>query len=149
MRQIKVGDIGFKLKKACNECPFRTTTPLHQNIAVNIPHFASSADRGLITFSCHKTDKRADSIEGRKYKGQVQHCAGLLALMKKDKEILSNIAVMAEKKGKLKLKMTRGIYKSFYRMVVRYSEWIKEGMPGDLLEINKAKLKAAGYKILP
>lgn len=80
--------LGFKLRKPCANCPFRTDRPfyLHRDRAAEI----AQALQGGSTFTCHKTtidapeadwdDAGGDRIDGP----NAQMCAGALVVMERE-----------------------------------------------------------------
>lgn len=127
MKQTK---LKYDLKKPCKDCPFFKSSELHSGIAKYLPDYHANLERNVFGHTCHKTDNRSDSLEGKKYRGQPQHCAGSIAMMAQGKflaqgHVIENISA----KKWFKLKKTEGIWDSFLQMVLTYSKWMKEGNP--------------------
>ncbi len=78
--KISLDDIGFAVKRPCNDCPFRKNTPLHRGVGADLATVLNGLEHGRVAHSCHKTDPRSDSPQGQAYKGKVQHCAGYLIM---------------------------------------------------------------------
>lgn len=134
-------EVGLALKKPCADCPFLTATPKHKGIAGSLVEYSGFMNQGTFAHTCHKTDVRADSIEGKRYKGKVQHCAGALALMKNDPETMSNwiMGKVIKKQFSFKNIDETGVYKSFKAMALDYYKWCKAGMPNELTDQLKLK----------
>lgn len=75
-------EIGYTLQTPCSDCPFKKSTPLHPGVMKALPEYDKKLREGWWGHSCHKTDSRSDGFDD-KYKGELQHCAGALILMKK------------------------------------------------------------------
>lgn len=76
-------DIDWDLTKPCDDCPFRRSTPYHQGVGHCLPEYVESIFAGRFAHTCHKTDARADSEQGKRYRGRVKHCAGALIMLLK------------------------------------------------------------------
>lgn len=141
---MNVNDLGFDLKRPCKDCPFRMSTPKHGGIADSLPDYLRSVETGTFVHTCHKTDPRADSIEGKAYKGKTQHCAGALALMKNDFTVKSFHVGLRERRGELDLgRIDReGVYPSLKAFVKSYYDWLIAGMPDDLAEETGSEVEA-------
>lgn len=126
--------LGVQLKKPCADCPFLESTPKHSGVLESLSEYYTSVENKRFIHTCHKTDSRADSEEGKKYRGQTQHCAGALALMKNDTECMSDwvsVRIALKHLDMRKIK-TKGVFTSFKAMVLAYYDWHRAGMPNDL-----------------
>lgn len=137
--------IKFDLKQPCKDCPFKKSTPKHKGIASSLIEYSGFIDQGTFAHTCHKTDKRADSPEGRKFKGTPRHCAGALILMRNDPQCMSNYIAARSQIGLIDLNKIKdtGVYKSFKEMALDYYRWIKDGMPNELsnqIQLNNPEI---------
>jgi hypothetical protein len=83
VRSVKKGDLGWKLRSPCAECPFKTTTPFHEGVAADLPATLTAMMEERFAHTCHRTDPRSDYKGAKRYRGQVQHCAGALIMMER------------------------------------------------------------------
>lgn len=116
-------EMRFDLKKPCADCPFRVGAPYHEGVLRDMVELHGGLEMGTMAHSCHKTDSRSDSEEGKRYTGPVQHCAGLLLMMYNDAEMLGQYQAVAWSDGRWKpMKMNRGIqvFKNLYEMMKHY-----------------------------
>lgn len=145
---MKASQIHFDLKRPCKDCPFKISTPMHGGVMKSLTEYSASIDLGEFAHTCHKTDFRADSVEGKKYQGTVQHCAGALALMKNDCTAKSIWVCEKEIKGEIDFDKidSSGVFKNFMQMVLAYCDWAKGGYKNNLATKTKKELKSAGYK---
>lgn len=74
-------DLDWDLTKPCNDCPFRRSTPWHEGVAANAVKCAESIQGHKFAHTCHKTDARADSDQGKAWQGRPKHCAGSLIML--------------------------------------------------------------------
>lgn len=125
---FSIKDIKFDLKKPCKDCPFLKTTPYHEGIADDLPNLWVSIEAGKAMHSCHKTDPRSDSPEGQRYKGPLQHCAGLLTMMSNDVRLMCNPQRAAFHSGKWTGEMDHSapVYSSFREMLKFYYDEAKK-----------------------
>lgn len=77
----------YDRKAPCSDCPFRKNAPFHEGILNALPNYHAKGMKGELAHSCHLSDPRADcAADKRAPEGApVQHCAGWLALVLKDK----------------------------------------------------------------
>lgn len=80
-----VREVGYKLKVPCADCPFKKSTQLHSGVMGSLLEYEEHLKRGSFSHSCHKTDPRSDGYEDT-YAGKVQHCIGLLSMLKSMEE---------------------------------------------------------------
>lgn len=83
VRNIAAEDASWDMKRPCADCPFRRSTPWHEGVACSTIDYFHSIEAHTFSHSCHKTDSRADSVEGKRYEGPVQHCIGSLFMLVK------------------------------------------------------------------
>ena len=83
-------EVKYDLKKPCADCPFRKDAKWHGGIFDEIPTLMKSHEAKTLAHTCHKTDPMSDSPEGQEYKGELQHCAGLLLMMHQNKRMMGN-----------------------------------------------------------
>lgn len=79
---MRSSDVGYKLRVPCSDCPFKRSSPLHSGVRESLPHYKEKIAEGRFGHTCHKTDPRSDGYTDE-YHGQVQHCVGVLGMMKK------------------------------------------------------------------
>lgn len=133
-------EMRFDLKKPCKDCPFRADAPYHEGVLKDIPKLHSLVEKGQMAHSCHMTDPRSDSEHGKRYKGPVQHCAGLLLMMKNDVELLGQYQMGAWEDGRWKpmeMCTKTAVFKNLGQMLKHYlNGWSKKtGRPWrDLLK---------------
>lgn len=82
MEDLTADQIGYKLRSACSDCPFRKSSPLHEGVMRALPEYHRNLKEGRFGHTCHKTDPRSDGYTDE-YKGQIQHCVGSLSMLKK------------------------------------------------------------------
>lgn len=87
-------DIGFSLTKPCGDCPFRVDAPFHEGVLKDVVTIFNAIDDGKFSFSCHKTDPRADG-NGKHIDGKAHHCAGALVLQRNMGVLHRNKALLA------------------------------------------------------
>lgn len=77
----------YDLRSPCANCPFRRDVPHHEGMAAGkiVELFTAMAGSGNVAFTCHRTDPNSDHPPARNYKGKLQHCAGFMVLMEKEK----------------------------------------------------------------
>jgi len=120
----------YDLKKPCKDCPFLQGSELHQGIAKAIPEYIANLEMDRFAHTCHKTDPRTDSPEGQAFKGDIQHCAGSIAMMAQgsltaQSHVIDNVPLSRWNK----LKATPGTYRSFQHFLRTYVNWLKAGHP--------------------
>lgn len=89
-------------------------------------------ERGTFAHTCHKTDPRADSPEGKRFKGAPRHCAGALAMQMQSKMPYQDAFDQAILDGRCEprpLRDVKGVWPSFPHMVRAYVRWMKAGIP--------------------
>lgn len=121
-------DIHYDLKQPCKDCPFLRGAEFHRGIFNDIPSLNDGLEAGSVIHTCHKTDPRTDSPEGQAYKGKLQHCAGLLTMMKNDPTLLGRnqeIAVL-KKRWKPSEMKSANVFGSFVEFVKYYYVKAKE-----------------------
>lgn len=106
----------YKLKRPCDNCPFRSDIPAYLTPA-RVVEIQRSLIRG--EFSCHKTndfdDESGDAIET----DRTQHCAGALILMEKLGQS-SQMMRICERIGlydHTQLEMDAPVFDSFEKMI--------------------------------
>ncbi len=78
---LPVDAIEWDLQDACNDCPFKKTTPAHEGIAKSIPFYCDTIEANRFSHTCHKTDNR-QSVDGpRNYGGKPKHCFGAIMML--------------------------------------------------------------------
>lgn len=82
-RAILPKDIDWDLKRPCADCPFKRSTSWHQGVAANCVETTEAIFGGRFAHTCHKTDGRSDSDEGKRYTGRIKHCRGALLMLTK------------------------------------------------------------------
>lgn len=128
-RKFSENNIAWSMKKPCDDCPFRITTPPERKgLMHTIPEmvYALTGD-GQFLHSCHKTDPRVtDGGFNPNYKGPVQHCMGF-ALMCEKSDLRTGPMMRAIARGKLKraqLAQTDLVH-SFRELVKTMATWAK------------------------
>jgi hypothetical protein len=76
-------DLDWDLKRPCQDCPFRRSTPPHEGTAAAAFDTILSLEDHRFAHSCHKTDPRSDSPGGRRLTGRPKHCRGALIMIVK------------------------------------------------------------------
>ncbi len=97
--------LDWDLAGACNDCPFRKSTPAHIGVCESIPFYINSIDANIFCHTCHKTDNR-EGVDGpRTYQGKPKHCYGALVMLLKtgDGKDLQLPLLRAVEDGKLDL----------------------------------------------
>lgn len=124
--------IRFKLRRPCAECPFKKTTPLHRGVALNLDTLAESLRDETFAHSCHRTDSRSDYRQAKRYRGEIQHCAGALIMMEKSGCVslpMANAMAFGELDVK-RLDMAAPVY-TVYEFLTIYIDWMKSPNFGD------------------
>ena len=85
----------FRLRKVCNNCPFRADVPFLGLSSDRVTEIADAL-RGGATFHCHKT--LADSGDDLAVNPASQFCAGALATMEQGGEVNQSVRI-AERLG--------------------------------------------------
>jgi hypothetical protein len=81
-RPVRKGtDVDYDLKRPCDDCPFRKSSRFHEGVAIETPQLVQSMTDRVFAHTCHKTDPRADSPQGQRYEGRLQHCVGALFML--------------------------------------------------------------------
>lgn len=86
-------ELGYSLKRPCDDCPFRKNAPMHNGIIRALPEMAKAYKKKWLVHSCHKTDPRADGYTGL-VENKIQHCAGMMAMYKKEFDDVTYPAVL-------------------------------------------------------
>ena len=116
-------ELRYDLKKPCNECPFRAGAKYHEGVTANLMLYHGRMEQGTLVFTCHKTDRRSDSPIGKKFRGKIQHCGGLLTMMAKDVSMLGMHQCRAMESGKWKperMDLKQKVFKNFYFVMKHY-----------------------------
>lgn len=123
-------ELKYDLKKPCPDCPFTMRAELHQGVAKALPEYMANMEMDRFAHTCHKTDPRADSDEGKRFKGQPRHCAGAIAMMAQGGlTAQSHVIEAVPQKNWDMLKKSQGTFKDFKHMVFTYVKWLKAGYP--------------------
>jgi hypothetical protein len=88
-------DLAFDLKKPCDDCPFTKNAKMHEGVVQDLIPQIKLMEEGRFMHSCHKTDPRADHGRETPPNGSIQHCAGVLLMMKKNPDLLGKGQCMA------------------------------------------------------
>lgn len=121
-----VNEVQFNLRRACNNCPFRRSTPHHEGVATDLVSLHGQIEKGGFLHSCHKTDPRSDGfVVG--YTGPVSHCAGSILMLKNmgPGYIQGSMLLKHVRKYMKKLKPDPDIFSSMTEMVNHYLPFIK------------------------
>jgi hypothetical protein len=135
-----VHEVQFNLRRACNNCPFRKSTPHHEGVASDLSNLWGQIEKGGFLHSCHKTDPRSDGyVPG--YKGPVSHCAGSLMMLKNmGPEYLQGSMLLRHVRRYMeKLKPDPDIFPSFLAMVEHYLPFIRTRVPDSTLISDQEK----------
>ena len=76
-------NVEYNLKKPCDDCPFKKSTPFHVGVAQSIQGYADSLDAGTFAHTCHKTENRPECDGPRNHAGKAEHCFGALLMILK------------------------------------------------------------------
>lgn len=137
MNRVKATrDVKFDLKKPCKDCPFRQGAKFHQGVYNSLLEMHHHLEDKTLIHTCHKTDPMSDSPEGKKYKGDLQHCAGLLTMMSNDVTMLGKyqLQAMNENRWKPELMKASRVFKSYLDMVRHYCRTSGQWQASELLE---------------
>lgn len=85
-RTLKIADVDWDLKRPCKDCPFKKSSPFHEGVAAGCLDLMNMIEDGVFAHTCHKTDDRSDSKEGKRWPGRVKHCVGSLYMLIKSGE---------------------------------------------------------------
>lgn len=124
-------NIRYDLKRPCSDCPFTPRAALHQGVGHDLGDaLAVQIMSGSAAHTCHKTDPRADSPEGQRYQGEVQHCAGFLLMMERASD-RQNSAQRACQDGRFDPKKLDRSVRTFtlLELCKVYVQWQKDGLP--------------------
>lgn len=105
LSQYRSTEIGYDLKRPCQDCPFTRRAPFHSGVAESIPEYIASIDMGRFSHSCHKTDRRPQCDGPHTWEGKPQHCVGALLMLIKtgDGKDLQLPLLQAAEAGKIDL----------------------------------------------
>lgn len=123
-------DLMFKLKKPCNNCPFRTDLE---------PYLSAKRIAEIIqatAFQCHKTVDYSDDIPDQGDKPQ--QCAGLMILLKKSNKA-NQIMQVGERFGEFDsntLDLKAPVYENIHQAIEIYGENSDDYLP---LYLRKAR----------
>lgn len=117
-------EIGFDLKKACQDCPFKKATPIHSGVAQDLPALAGHIEMGSFMHSCHKTDPDSDGYNAD-YKGQIQHCAGAIVMLKKMGPDYGQVAWIGRRDKIAAIPDDAEIFESAAKMFNHYARYLK------------------------
>lgn len=124
-------EIQYDLKRPCKDCPFLVASELHEGVGAALVEYHGFIERGTFAHTCHKTDPRADSEAGKKFRGEPRHCAGALAMQmqeKMDYQRALDFALVNKKCDPEALRNVAGLWPNFVEMVKAYASWMKDGV---------------------
>lgn len=127
MESNAVKTLEYDLKTPCQDCPFRKDVPIHNGVASDLMNIFGKIEMGKFAHSCHKTDHRSDGyIES--YKGNVQHCAGAIIMMKKmGAEAIQDHWVIPSTWKKIKrIKKHPAVFRGLKEMIIHYAHELKD-----------------------
>jgi hypothetical protein len=115
-------ELRYDLTGPCGDCPFRDGVAFHEGICSSLPTLMSRIDLGDLVHTCHKTHPGADGFNPS-YRGPVQHCGGLLAMMSRDATLITGPQARALECGRWRPELTdpaAPVFKSMVAMLRHY-----------------------------